>query len=54
MVVSIGSHLVIIVMTGHGRLSKARMGCSLAVVMGRSRGSPIVIVRCRYMLSGGY
>ena len=54
MVASVGSRLVIIVMTGRGRLSKARMGCSLVVVMGRSRGSSIVIVRCRNMLSHGY
>ena len=44
-VVSVSSHLLIMVMGVHGHLSKAVMGCSFTVVIRPSGGSLIVVVR---------
>ena len=45
-VVSVGSHLLIMIMGVRGRLSKAVMGCSFTVVIRSSGGSVIAVVRC--------
>ena len=51
---SVGSHLVIRVRSGHSRLSKARMNCSLAGVMGPFGGSAIMFVNGWNLLTHGY